>query len=306
MQTILITGGTGLIGKTLVPFLTAKEYQVIILTREKEDHTALPNVSYALWDIKKQEIDIAAVQNADYIIHLAGAGVVAHKWTKEYKKTIQESRTQSSALLVKTLRENKNEVKAIVSASAIGWYGTDKLNNKAFTEDDPPATDFLGETCRLWEASISEAEALNIRVCKIRTGIVLDKNGGALQEFIKPIKIGMAAILGSGKQMVSWVHIEDHCRIILQAIEHTNMSGSYNSVAPSPVTNKQLVLQAAEILKGKFFVAMHVPAFVLKLMMGDRSTEILKSTTVSCTKIKNTGFTFIYPSIKPALENLLN
>ncbi len=306
MQTILITGGTGLIGKTLVPFLTSREYQVIILTRNKEEHNSLPNVSYALWDIKKQEIDISAVQKADFIIHLAGAGVVDHKWTKDYKKIIVESRTQSSALLVKALRENKNEVKAIVSASAIGWYGADKSANKAYTEDDPPAKDFLGETCRLWEESISKAELLNIRVCKIRTGIVLDKNGGALQEFIKPIKFGLAAILGSGKQMVSWIHVEDHCRLILQAIEHSNMSGSYNSVAPNPVTNKQLVLQAAEILKGKFFVALHVPVFMLKIMMGSRSTEILKSTTVSCTKIKATGFTFIYPSIKPALENLLN
>lgn len=306
MQTILITGGTGMIGQTMVPFLTNKGYAVIILSRSKEDQKTLPNVSYALWDIKKQQIDIPAIQKADYIIHLAGAGVVDKRWTKEYKKIIVESRTQSSALLVKALRENKNEVKAIVSASAIGWYGPDTQANKAFTEDDPSANDFLGETCRLWEESISAAEKLNIRVCKIRTGIVLDKNGGALQEFIKPIKLGLAAILGSGKQMVSWIHIEDHCRIFLQAIEHSEMKGSYNAVAPGPVTNKQLVLQAAEILKGKFFVTMHVPKFVLKLMLGESSTEILKSTTVSATKIKGTGFTFIYPSIRPALENLLS
>lgn len=305
MQTILVTGGTGLIGKTLVPFLQQKGYRIIILTRNAKGKAASENLSYAEWDIKKQTIDIAALQQSDFIIHLAGAGVMDERWSDKYKKEIVDSRVKSSELLVKNLSENTNEVKAIVCASAIGWYGEDVQKGKAFTEDDPAATDFLGETCRLWEESISAAEKLNIRVVNIRTGIVLDKNGGALAEFTKPVKFGMATILGSGTQIVSWIHIKDHCRILLQAIEHSNMTGSYNSVAPEPVSNRVLVTTVAKILKGSLYVGVPVPSFFLKLFLGQRSIEILKSCTVSCTKIKNTGYSFIFPGIKAALNDLL-
>ena len=306
MQTILVTGGTGLVGKTLIPFLTQKGYKTIILTRNVSDKTPTEHTSYAHWDVKKQTIDITAIQQADFIIHLAGAGVMDEKWTEKYKKEILDSRVKSSELLVNSLAANKNEVKAIVSSSAIGWYGEDDQKGKAFTEDDPAATDFLGETCKAWEESITAAEQLNIRVVKIRTGIVLDNNGGALSEFTKPVKFGIATILGSGTQMVSWIHIEDHCRILLLAIEHTNMTGSYNSVSPEPVSNKVLVTTVANVMKGNLFVGVPVPTIFLKLILGQRSIEILKSCTVSSTKIKSTGFNFIFPSIKAALNNLLN
>ncbi len=301
MQTILVTGGTGTIGRTLIPFLQKNNYKVIILTRSLEDKP-YENVEYALWNIKNKTINVEAMQRADYIIHLAGAGVVDHKWTKEYKRTIVESRTESSALLVDTLRNNKNEVKAIVSASAIGYYGPDTMPGKAYTEDDPAGNDFLATTCKLWEESIEKAKVLGIRVCTIRTGIVLSAKGGALPEFGKSLKFGIASILGSGKQMVSWIHVMDHCRILLQAIEHSNMEGAYNSVAPQPVTNKHLTTTLARIRKGSFYAPMHVPAFVLKLIMGERSQEILKSTTVSSTKIRDSGFTFIHPTLQSALQ----
>ncbi len=304
MQTILVTGGTGLIGSTLLPFLVDKGYHCIVLTRDKEDKKQQPGVEYANWDVKRHEIQAGVVERADYIIHLAGAGVVDKKWTKEYKQVIIDSRTQSSKLLVDTLAKTKNEVKAIISASAIGWYGPDKVAGKAFTEDDPAANDFLGTTCKLWEESIREAEKQNIRVCTIRTGIVLDDKGGALAEFIKPLKLGVAGVLGSGKQMVSWVHVLDHCRLILHALTTNAMSGPYNSVAPNPVTNEELTRTLAHVKNGNAFFTMHVPKFVLKIMMGQRSEEVLKSTTVSATKIRATGFSFIYSSIKPALENL--
>lgn len=304
MQTILITGGTGLIGHALIPLLQEQQYNIIVLTRSAPDKP-LQDVEYALWDIKQKLIDVEALQKADYIVHLAGAGVMDHKWTNKYKQEIIDSRVESSKLIVDSLAQNKNEVKAIVSASAIGWYGPDVQKGKAFTEDDPPADDYLGKVCLLWEESISEASALNIRVVKIRTGIVLDDAGGALKEFVKPLKFGVGGILGDGKQMVSWIHIKDHCRIILQAIQHQDMQGAYNSVAPEPVSNKTLVKKAAQIKKGSFYISMHVPTFFLKLMLGQRSVEILKSTTVSCTKIKETGFTFAFPSLGSALEDLL-
>jgi uncharacterized protein len=307
MQTVLITGGTGTIGKALTKALTSKGYNVIILTRKLPQHRYTTGVSYAIWDVAKQQIDIEALQQADCIIHLAGAGVVDKRWTTAYKKEILESRTKSSALIVHALEQNKNKIKTVVSASAIGWYGADnnmKNNWNGFVESAAADPGFLGTTCKLWEQSIEPVEGLQKRLVKIRTGIVLSKDGGALTEFKKPIQLGIAAILGNGKQIVSWIHIDDLCRIFIAAIENEQMNGSYNAVAPSPVSNKTLTLTLAKTIKDKFFIPIHVPAFVLKIMLGESSIEVLKSTTVSCEKIQKAGFTFLYPSIEAALGEL--
>ncbi len=302
MQTVLITGGTGLVGQALSKMLVNKGFNVIILSRKRTD--SVNNIRFAQWDIKKQTIDLKALQEADFIIHLAGAGVVDKKWTTSYKKEIIESRTESSKLIIDTLSKNSNKVKAIISASAIGWYGPDKKTDYSFTETDAPDKSFLGETCRLWEESVDSATSLGIRVCKLRTGIVLTKNGGALREFIKPIKLGVAAILGRGNQIISWIHIDDLCRMFIHCIENNQLQGSYNAVAPAPVTNKTITITLAKLLKGIFFIPMHVPVFVLKVIMGQRSIEVLKSTRVSCEKIKKTGFIFYYPTIDAALKNI--
>ena len=305
MQTVLITGGNGMIGKALTSHLIDKGYKVIVLTRQlPAQKSALPEIEFALWDTNKQTIDIAAVQKADYIIHLAGAGVVDKKWTAAYKKEILQSRTESSKLLLSTLQNNANKIKAVVSASAIGWYGEDVAGEKPFVETDKPASGFLGETCVLWEQSITPVEALQKRLVKIRIGIVLSNEGGALAEFKKPVKLGVAGILGDGGQVVSWIHIDDLCRIFMYAIENENLSGVYNAVAPVPVTNKALTLELAKKMRGKFFIPLHVPAFVLKIMLGDRSIEVLKSTTVSDAKIKQSGFTFLFPTVDVALGQL--
>ena len=306
MKTVLLTGGTGLVGRTLTSHLISKGYKVIILTR-KIPLAAQEQVEYATWNVSSQTIDVQAIQKADYIVHLAGAGVVDKRWTDDYKKEIKDSRTQSSALLVTTLQNNTNNVKAVISASAIGWYGADVKSTgtqKGFLETDKPANDFLGETCKLWEESIEPVEQLEIRLVKLRTGIVLSNDGGALAEFKKPIKMGIAGILGNGKQMVSWIHIDDLCRMFIAAIENDLMSGSYNAVAPAPVSNKDLTMELATLMKGKFFIPAHVPAFVLKLVLGESSIEVLKSTTVSCEKIRQTGFNFLYPDITHALQQL--
>lgn len=306
MQTVLITGGTGLVGKALTQRLLKKGFRVIIFTRQLPAAAATEGLEYAIWNVKERKIDVAAIQKADHIIHLAGAGVVDKRWTAAYKKEIQESRTQSSALLVETLQQNANKVQSIVSASAIGWYGADTAGSiqKGFTETDPPDNNFLGDTCRLWEESIEGAAALGKRVVKLRTGIVLSNEGGALAEFKKPLKFGLATILGSGKQIVSWIHIDDLCRLYIEAIQNTNLAGTYNAVAPSPVSNKTLTLELAKIMRHKFFIPVYVPSFVLKIMLGESSIEVLKSTTVSCDKIKQAGFAFLYPSIEAALTQL--
>jgi len=316
MSTILITGGTGLIGKALTTALLERGYNVIILTRKLPNEETHPpqwdKLSYALWDIKKQSIGNDTVSKADYIIHLAGASVAEKRWTTKRKNEIVESRTNSSALLVKALSETDNKVKAVISASGIGWYGspasvlseTKGTMKNPFIETDPPSEDFLGETCRRWEASIEPAALMGKRLVKFRTGIVLSNEGGALSEFKKPLRFGLATILGSGKQIMSWIHIDDLVRLFMFAIENEELDGVYNAVAPRPVTNKELILALARKLKGKFFIAVHVPSFVLNVVLGEMSIEVLKSATVSCDKIHYSGFTFLYPTIDAALKNL--
>lgn len=309
MATVLVTGGTGLIGNPLIRLLSSKGYQVIILTRHIPDDKPATdsNIQYALWDVKKQIIDTRAVQQADYIIHLAGAGVAAKRWTVKYKKEIIESRTESSKLIIKALKETDNKVKAVISASATGWYGEDPKipNPHPFVETNAPDEGFLGETCRLWEESILPVTLLEKRLVILRTGIVLDNKWGALAEFKKPVYFGVAGILGNGKQMVSWIHVDDICHMYAEAIENEAMQGVYNAVAPKPVSNKELTLQLAKVIKGNFYISAHVPVFLLKTMLGEMSTEVLKSATVSCEKIRKAGYNFLFPAIDGAIENLL-
>ncbi len=305
MSTILITGGTGMIGTALSEMLTAKGHRVIIFSREKSG-SANGATTIAHWDPYKGLIDAEAVKAADFIIHLAGAGVADKRWTARRKKEIVESRTRSSELLVKALKEIPNKVQAVISASGIGWYGPDPAipNPRPFVETDPVDEDFLGETCRLWEASIAPVRDIARRLVIFRIGLVLSNTGGALAEFRRPVKLGVAAVLGSGRQVMSWIHVDDLCRLFLQAMEDGSMSGAYNAVAPQPADNKTLTLELARRIKGRYFVPVYVPSFVLKLVVGELSIEVLKSATVSAVKTRQSGFQFLYPSIQSALDNL--
>ena len=307
MATVLITGGTGTVGKQLTRLLIAKGYAVIILTRDAaEVKHRLTGVAYASWDISKQTIDKDAIEKADHIIHLAGAGVADKRWTKERKQEIVNSRTQSSALIVKALSELPNKVKTVISSSAIGWYGadTEKSLMHGFSEDSEADTAYLGETCRQWEGSIDPVSQLGKRLVKLRTGIVLSNEGGAFVEFKKPLKAGLATILGSGKQVVSWIHVDDLCHMFISAIENETMSGAYNAVAPHPITNQYLTIALAKQMRGKFYIPIYVPSFVLKIVLGEMSIEVLKSATVSSRKVQLTGFDFTYPTIEDAIAQL--
>jgi uncharacterized protein (TIGR01777 family) len=301
MATVLITGGTGLIGMALSRLLVDNGYKVIILSRKEHNASAEQQIEYAEWDPRHLTVDQEAFQQADYIINLAGANVGAKRWTKKRKQEIVDSRIHSGATIVKALQDIPNKVKAVISASAIGWYGPDRKDKKKFVETDPVDRDFLGETCRLWEESVESVNELGKRLVKLRTGIVLSEEGGAIPEFRKPIRFGFAAILGNGQQTVSWIHISDICRMYLIAIENDQLRGAYNAVAPSPVSNKELTISLAKKIKGRFYSPFYVPSFVLKMILGEMSIEVLKSATVSCEKIQEAGFQFTYPTIDSAI-----
>lgn len=305
MDTILITGGTGLVGKALGQSLLKKGYQVIILSRNAGKSSTIAGLSYSQWNVEAQTIERQAIENADYIIHLAGAGVADKRWTKKRKQEIVESRVKSCKLIIDSLTNIPNKVQAVVSSSAIGWYGPDPVipNPQSFTEEAPAHDDFLGTTCKQWEESIEPVRQLGKRLVKLRTGIVLSTSGGALKEFIRPLRFGVAAVLGSGKQIISWIHIDDLVNMYIAAIENENLSGVYNAVAPEPVSNKVLTLQLAKSRK-KFFIPIHVPSFLLQLILGEMSVEVLKSATVNSSKIGQAGFHFKFGNISPALEDL--
>jgi uncharacterized protein (TIGR01777 family) len=307
MATVLITGGTGLLGKALTTQLISKGYNVIVLTRDASKTKNGNGISYAEWDVDKGIIDKEAVTKADYIIHLAGANVAEGRWTAQRKKEIIDSRVKSGALLVKTLQEMENNVKAVISSSAIGYYGPDPHipNPTPFVETDAPSNIFLAQVCKQWEAAIEPVTRLNKRLVIFRIGIVLSNGGGAFAEFIKPLKFGTATVLGSGKQVVSWIHIDDIVQLMINAIENHDISGVLNAVAPQPVSNAHLIKTIAQH-SGKKHITVPVPALALKLALGDMSIEILKSATVSSKKTEAAGFRFSYPDIDSAVKDLIS
>jgi uncharacterized protein len=326
METVLITGGTGMVGRYLTRYLLQKGYAVNWLSRKagetsvggnesqenknqgnksQENKSQEKKVRVFQWDIDRQTIDEEAIRSADYIIHLAGAGVAEQRWTSKRKQEILDSRTKSSALIVKALKEIPNTVKTVVSASAIGWYGPDRQDSKnSFTEEMPSYPGFLGDTCKAWEESIMPVTTFDKRLVRLRIGIVLSGTGGAITEFKKPLKAGILPIFGTGKQMISWIHIYDLCNLFLYAIENREMQGVYNAVAPNPESSRGLMMSLAQTMGRKWALPIPVPAFLLKLLLGEMSVEILKSATVSSRKIEAAGFKFTYPVIDEALANL--
>lgn len=302
-EVVLIAGGSGMVGKALCAYLKEHGYDTIVLTRTSDSR----NMETAHWDPASLAYPKEAFSKADFVVNLAGANVADKRWSNQRKKEILESRTQSGETIARALRETPNHVKAVVNASAIGWYGPDLPGHAPFVESDPPATGtFLGDTCVAWEDSIAPVTSLGIRLAIARIGIVLSTKSGALPEFMKPIKMGVAAVLGSGDQMISWIHIHDLCALIRFLLERPDLSGPFNAAAPTAISNRHMTLAIAKIMRGNFFLPIPVPTFVLKMMLGEMSVEVLKSTRVSSRKIALAGFQFRYPDIENALGQLLH
>jgi uncharacterized protein (TIGR01777 family) len=294
---VLITGATGMIGKTLVSALLQNGYKVSILSRRAQP---IKNVNVFLWNVEDQTIDTKCFQGVTSIIHLAGENVAAGKWTEKRKQQILDSRVNATRLLYQGLSATNHHVNTIISASAVGYYG-DRID-EILTESSQKGEGFLAECCLQWEDAVNEGERLNLRVVKLRTGVVLDKNDGALPVMAKPIQFFLAAPLGTGKQWVPWIHITDLVKMYIDALEKP-ISGNFNACAPNPVTNKTLTQQLAKALKRPVW-PIHVPASVIKTLMGEMSEVILASTNCSAQKILDTGFKFKYNLLQEALLDI--
>lgn len=300
-MTILITGATGLVGQELVSLLLQNGHTVHYLSTSNNKLVTNSNYKGFYWNPKTAEIDTDSLADVEVVVHLAGASV-AKKWTKSYKDEIIESRVLSTKLLFQTLQNTPNHVKQIVSASAIGIY-PDSLTNIYHESDLDIDVSFLGNVVKLWENEVNQFEKLQLIVSKIRIGIVLAKNGGALQEMVKPIQYGVGAAFGSGEQYQSWIHIQDLVAIFYHVIEN-KLPGIYNGVSPYPVTNTELTKSIAKTLNKPFFLP-NIPRFVMQLILGEMHQILFSSQHVSCRKLLDENFQFKFASLDKALNDLL-
>lgn len=297
-QHILLTGATGMLGKDLIESLQQRGYKVSILARKLQK---IKDVNVYLWDVYNQKIDIKCLEGINSIIHLTGENISKEKWSDKRKKEIIDSRVMSAALLFKTIHENENQVKHFISASAVGYYGN--RGEEILTEENKAGTDFLADTCVKWENAADEGKDLGLRIVKIRTGVVLSKNDGALPAMAKPIQFFAGAPLGSGKQWMPWIHFKDMTQVYIHALENTAMEGVYNACAPFPVTNKTLTKAIAKQLHRPVW-PISVPAKVMELILGEMSAIVLNSTNTSVQKLLSTGFIFKYTLLDNALSDI--
>jgi uncharacterized protein len=288
-----------MIGMSLTSLLLKSGMEVTHLERSRRQS----DIKTFLWDVEGGQIDTDALDGVDAIVHLAGASIGGGRWTDKRKLEILESRVQSTRLLHRALKSRAHQVKTFVCASAVGYYGSDG-GNVVKGEGDQPGSDFLADVCVQWEAAASEMADLGLRVVRMRTGIVLSPRGGAVEPMAKQVRLGVGAPLGSGRQYMSWIHIDDHCSAILYALENDFIHGPYNSVAPRPVTNREFVSALATVLKRPVFLP-PVPSFLIRLVLGEMSVLVLGGCHVSSDKLVASGFTFRYRELSSALEDVL-
>jgi uncharacterized protein (TIGR01777 family) len=295
---VLITGASGLVGTQLTAQLIDKGYEVQHVGRRAQ----AGKIKSFVWNIERGEFDPHALEGVDTVIHLAGAGVADKRWTNARKQEILQSRVKSTELLLNALTKYSHQVACVVSASAIGYYGFG-MGEQVFDETSKGGSDFLAEVTRQWEQEVDKISPLGIRVVKMRIGIVLSNQGGALAQMALPIKLGLGSPLATGKQYVSWIHIEDLCAMFIQAIEDTRINDSFNATTDW-ATNATFTRAIAEVLKKPLFLP-NVPAYVLKLLVGEMANMIINGSKVTSQKIQSLGFKPRYPTLMVALNDLL-
>ena len=304
MPRVLLTGGMGLIGQRLCRILEDRGYEVAILSRRRgnvlQGNGTATRVHY--WNPDRQEIDEDLVNNCDFIIHLAGANIGGKRWTRRRKQQILESRVGPVDLIHRKLSLRDSRLKAFISSSAVGYYGA-RTTGDICRETDPPASDFLGETCRKWEQAADRFSGSGIRTVKIRTGVVLANNGGALKRMDWLFRLGLGSAIGSGMQYMPWIHIDDLCQIYILAMEQEGMHGAYNAVAPEQVTNRIFSKELAKALRKPFWFP-RIPAIFMRLLFGEMSVILLTGSRVSSEKITEAGHVFLYPRLVDALREI--
>ena len=300
VETVLIAGGTGLLGKHLSRLLLDKGYKVRILSRRLLKNSPF---EYFVWDVSNGYIDETAFTEVDHIINLAGANIGEKRWTKLRKQQIIDRRVKSTELLFTYYHKLNFPLKTYITASAVGYYGS-LTSDKIYTETDTPANDFLGQVCQMWEKASLLFEKEGIRTVQVRTGVVLAKDDGALLKMAQPFKWGLGSVLGNGKQYVPWIHIDDICQMYAFGLENKNMQGAYNATAPEYITNREFSEKLARALDKKIFFP-PIPEWVLKLILGKMADLVVKGSRVSSEKLLTTGFTFKHTSIENTLPYLL-
>lgn len=294
-ERILITGASGLVGRALIVALLDEGYDINILSRYPKK---IKGVNCYTWDVDNQHIAPDALTNVNHIIHLAGEGIAAKRWSTQRKKELIDSRTKTAQLLFDTVKSNNLPVKSFVSASAVGFYGDG--GQQILEEIQEPGTDFMATCCVAWEKASSQFEKLGIRVVQLRLGVILSKKGGALKSMDKPINWYLGAPLGDGRQWVPWIHLDDVVKLFVYAIENQNMLAAYNACAPQPVTNNMLTLALGKALHRPIW-PFPIPKFVLKLILGEMSAVVLNSNHASAAKILSAGYQFKYTNLAQAL-----
>ncbi len=299
-KSVLITGASGLVGTRLTEVLLINGYQVSHLGRYK---TSKKSVKSYIWDISKGFIEEEALESANIVVHLAGAGVADKRWTKKRKEEILQSRVDSTRLLFNKLASIVSPCEVFISASATGIYGLN-TGDIWLSEKSPVGDGYLAEVTRRWEQEITRIQELKLRVITLRVGIVLSNRGGALPKLAQTVRWQLGAALGTGKQYMSWIHIDDLCQIINKAIVDTDLAGIFNAVAPNAVTNEEFTSKMAQVMKKHLWLPA-VPAWVLKVMLGEMAELVLGGNRVSSKKIQSMGYEFNYTEVLPALNRLL-
>jgi uncharacterized protein len=299
MKKVLITGGTGMVGQALSARLHGLGYEVRILSRKKNENAKYKSFS---WIPEKKHIDSEAFDDLDYIVHLAGENLGARRWSKKQKQKIFDSRVKTSELLFEKVSSHKTNLKAFVSASAVGIYPTFSQGEEYYIEKDMYGTGFTAQVCIAWEKAADNFKSLGVRTVKVRTGLVQDKKDPALAKILMMSKFGIIPVFGRGKQYYPWIHIDDLVNIYVAAIENENFEDPFNAVAPDFVTNEQYARKIKSVL-GKRIV-FRIPAFVFKVLFGEMSEIILRGTKIH-SKLHSDGFEFKYPELKSALNSLI-
>ena len=302
---VVVTGATGLVGRALVAKLLAAGDQVRVLTRDPASAAALlgEDCDYFAWNPQAHEIEEAALAGSAAIVHLAGEPVAGGRWTASRKRAILESRTGGAQLITSALAAMSVETRprVFVSASAVGYYGDH--GNYRVDETTPAGDDFLAGVCQAWEQATMDAEPLGLRAATVRIGLVLAPDGGLLARLRPIFKLRLGGELGTGRQWMAWIHIEDLVSLLCFVIEHEGIRGAINGVAPQPVTNTEFTVRLSEALGAVAFL--DVPAFVLRMVYREQATLFLTSARAVPNRASKLLFGFRYPELSMALHDLL-